>query len=79
MDWFSGVLVYVMIWWLVFFTALPFGAKPPVKPEPGHDAGAPDKPMLWRKALITTVIATVFWGLAYALIDSDLITFRQPV
>ena len=78
MDWFTGILVYVMIWWVVFFTALPFGAKPPAKPEPGHDVGAPEKPMLWRKALVTTVIASVLWGLAFALIDSDLITFRQP-
>ena len=79
MDWFSGVLVYVMIWWVVFFTTLPFGARPPAKLEPGHDAGAPEKPMLWRKALITTAIATVLFGLAFTLIDSDLISFRQEI
>ena len=62
MDWFSGVLVYVMIWWVVFFTTLPFGVKLPAKREPGHDAGAPEKPMLWRKAAVTTVIAMVLWG-----------------
>jgi predicted secreted protein len=76
MNWFSGVLVYVMIWWVVLFTVLPWGIKVPEEPEPGHATSAPDKPRLGRKFLITTVIATVLWGVAYALIESELITFR---
>ena len=27
MTWFSAILVYVIVWWLVFFMSLPIGAR----------------------------------------------------
>jgi predicted secreted protein len=50
----------------------------PDQHEPGHATSAPEKPMLWRKAAVTTAIATVLWVIAYYLITSDLISFREP-
>ena len=76
MNWFSGLLVYVMIWWVVLFTVLPWGVKVPDEHEPGHATSAPAKPMLLRKFLVTSVIAAVLWVLVYYLIESDLISFR---
>ena len=80
MNWASGVVVYVILWWLLFFMALPFGVKPPheagQQAEAGHEAGAPLRTHLWRKVGATTVIAALLWGIAYWLIASDLITFR---
>ncbi len=76
MNWFTGIMVYVMIWWVVLFTVLPWGIKVPENPEPGHATSAPEKPLLVRKFTITTVIATLLWGIAYYLIDSGLISFR---
>ena len=32
--------------------------------------------MLWRKALVTSLIAAVIWGATYAVIEADLISFR---
>jgi predicted secreted protein len=61
---------------VVIFAVLPWGVKVPDKPEPGHAPSAPERPMLWRKAAITTVIAAVIWLLVYYLIESDLIQFR---
>ena len=78
MNWFTGIMVYVIIWWVVLFTVLPWGVRVSDETEPGHAPSAPDKPMLWRKALVTTLIATVLWVGAYYLIESDLITFRAP-
>ncbi len=78
MTWFTGILVYVMIWWLLLFMVLPWGVKRNEAPEPGHDGGAPVNPMMWRKVLITTLIAAVLWGVAYWLIDSELLTLRGP-
>ena len=76
MTWFTGVMVYVIIWWLVLFMTLPFGVQVPDAPEEGHASSAPRNPMLWRKVLATTAIATVLWGFAYWLIESDLVSFR---
>lgn len=69
-------MVYGIIWWVVIFAVLPWSVKVPDEPEPGHAPSAPERPMLWRKAAITTVIAAVIWLLVYYLIESDLIQFR---
>jgi len=81
MTWFSGVVVYVILWWLVFFMTLPFGIRAPheVGEEvgEGHAPSAPIRPRLWLKAGITTAVAAVLWFGAYWLISSDLISFRN--
>ncbi len=78
MTWFTGILVYVIIWWVVLFMVLPWGVKVPEEPEPGHASSAPVNPMMWRKALITSLIAAVLWGIAYWLIESEYLSFRGP-
>ena len=69
-------MAYLMIWWVVLFAILPWGVKVPEQPEPGHAASAPERPMMWRKAAITTLIAAVIWLVVYALVESDLIAIR---
>jgi predicted secreted protein len=78
MTWFTGAMVYVIIWWVVLLTVLPWRVKVPDNPEPGHATSAPQNPMMWRKALITTLIAGVLWGVAYWLIESEWLTLRGP-
>jgi len=78
MTWLTGVMVYVVIWWMVLLMVLPWGVKVPKIPEPGHATSAPQNPMMWRKALITTLIAAVLWGIAYWLIESEWLTLRPP-
>ncbi len=68
MSLFGALVVFTMAWWVLFFMALPFGAKAPTNPEPGHAAGAPERPRLLVKALVTTVLAAfVTVALGYAL------------
>jgi predicted secreted protein len=76
MTWFTGTMVFVILWWLVFFAVLPFGVRVPDKVEKGHASSAPARPRLWLKAGVTTVIAAVLWGGAYWLITSDLVSVR---
>lgn len=78
MDWFTGIIVYLLIWWTALFAVLPIGTRPvDADPEAGGWRGAPEKPLLLRKLVGTTVLATVLWLGAYALIESDLISFRE--
>ena len=77
MNWFTGIMVYVIVWWLVFFTTLPFGVRPLEHIETGHDIGAPAKPRLWMKALVSSIIAGVLFAIIYYVIDADLISFRR--
>jgi predicted secreted protein len=76
MGWLSGILVYLVVWWLVIFMVLPWGVKPPENPEPGHATSAPDRPMLWRKVAITSVITAVVWGIIYVAIENSWVSFR---
>ena len=70
----SGVVVYILLWWWVFLMTLPFGAKTPDVIETGHATSAPAKPMLWRKAVITTLIAGILYAIVYWMIVSEVIS-----
>ena len=77
MNLYTGILVYVMIWWVVLFAVLPIGVRTQEEDGvvvPGTPASAPTTPRLLRVAVITTVISTVLfllpWGIArYGLAD----------
>lgn len=72
----SGVVVFVIIWWLVFFTILPIGNQPPEKVEKGHATSAPAKPRLWLKVAVTTGITIVLLGVFFYIQEQNWITFR---
>jgi len=74
----QGIVAYAIIWWLIVFAVLPFGVRPVDKGDIGHAAGAPANPRLWYKAGITTVIAAAIWLGFYALVTSNLVSFREP-
>jgi len=79
MDTVSGIVVYILLWWWVFFMTLPFGARQPDQPEKGHADGAPARPRLWIKAGITTVLALLLWLGVDAIITSGVFSFREMV
>ena len=74
MSFVSGLVVYILLWWWVFLMTLPFGAKAPDTVEIGHATSAPVKPMLWRKAGATTLIAAVLFVLVYWVVASKIIS-----
>jgi len=76
MNWVTGILVFVIIWWLVLFVVLPIGIRQPDEVEPGHMAGAPERPRMWLRIGVTTAIAGVLWLGAYYLIISGFISFE---
>jgi predicted secreted protein len=73
----TGIMVYVVLWWVVLFTVLPWGASPPEHPEPGHATSAPEKPRLLLKFAITTVITAVIFAAVYWFIDAGFVSFRE--
>jgi len=77
------ILVFVISWWLVFFTALPIGVKAQDESDEGVTKGtvpsAPTNPNLKKKALYTTLAAVVITIGYYFLATSGLISFRVPL
>ncbi len=60
MDIVTAIVVFIMIWWLVFFLALPFWRhQPPLNIEKGHDIGAPDKLHLAKHLGVVTLLSIV--------------------
>jgi len=75
MNWFTGIASFVVIWWVVIFAILPWGVQP-AEDEMGRRAGAPTNPRLGLKAMITTGVAAVLWGILYLIVSSDIWSFR---
>ena len=78
MSWLSGIVVFVIVWWLVFFMTLPVGVRRAGEVERGNDPGAPERARLGLKAAVTTVIAGALTLLVLLLVDSDWLAFRRP-
>ncbi len=79
MSWATGIMVYVVIWWTVLFCVLPLGVRRVEKPGRGEEPGAPERPELRRKAIITSIVAAVLWLGFYALHEADVFSFRRLV
>jgi predicted secreted protein len=78
MNWFTAIVLYTLIWWVALFAVLPIGTPPVEDADPQSGwRGAPAKPRLLMKIIVTTVVAAVLWGAAYALITSDYVSFRH--
>ena len=78
MDFVSGLVVFLLLWWWVFLMSLPFGVRTLDTPEAGHAPSAPARPMLWRKVLVTTIIAAVLTVLVNWIISAQIISLGMP-
>ena len=76
MDFVSGLVVYILLWWWVFLMSLPFGVRPPAEIVQGHATSAPAKPMLWLKMAASTLIAAALFAVVYLVIRSGVISFQ---
>ena len=79
MSWATGVMVYIVLWWMVLFAVLPLGVRRVQNPGKGEERGAPERPDLLRKAIITSIVAAVLWILFYVLHQADIFSFRRMV
>lgn len=77
MDWFSGIVVYLIVWWTVLFTVLPFWVRNHDGSVAGADPGAPDEPRLKRKFAVTSLIAAGIWVVIYLVVASHVISFHE--
>lgn len=79
MSWATGVMVYLVIWWTILFAVLPLGVRRVENPGKGEERGAPERPQLARKAIITSIVAAVLWIGFYFLHRADVFSFRRMV
>lgn len=79
----SAIAVYLLFWTVTLFVTLPIGVR--THEEVGADrvAGqadsAPHVPMLWRKALLTTLISALLFALFYGNFVYGWVSFDDVV
>ena len=77
----GSIIVYVMIWWIIFFSVLPIGiqSNKEVFREKieGMDPGAPKNPRIAKKFLITTLITSIIFIVIYYLVEFNLLNLRK--
>ncbi len=77
----GSIIIYVIIWWIVFFSILPVGIQSNKEAFreniEGIDPGAPKNPKIAIKFLITTVITSVIFVVIYYLVKIDFLNLRK--
>lgn len=76
----SAVAVYFLIWWVVLFAVLPFGVRTQEEDgavTEGTVPSAPSRPLLLRKALATTLVAAVIYGILFWIYRSGIISLEM--
>jgi len=74
-----GLALYVIIWWTMLFTVLPFAGVRQGESGtvvPGTPESAPVRPRLLRIFLINTVVATVVFAVVWLVIASGWVRFE---
>ena len=73
-------IMYVIIWWIVFFTILPIDVNrlKSIKIE-GEDAGSPENPKMLKKFIYCTGITTVIFMIIYMLIKYEILNLRSII
>ncbi len=78
MNWFTGAVLYVLIWWVALFAVLPIGTKAVSEADPSSGwRGTPAQVRLQRTLIITTLVAAVIWVGCYLLISGPWLSFRS--
>jgi predicted secreted protein len=82
----TAIAIYFIIWWVMLFVTLPWGARSAHEAGeevgPGHAPSAPLKPMMIRKIVATSILAAVafagyWWASAHGFLSPANWTFMS--
>lgn len=77
MSVFTGIILYLLLFWTALFAVLPWGNRTPEENELqiGHAGSAPVNPRIKQKFLATAILAAILWSVIFALIHFGVIDF----
>jgi predicted secreted protein len=76
MGWLTGIVVYILVWWVTLFAVLPLWITPSEPGDLGHSAGAPQRPRLGLKLAVTSAVAAIIWVGIYIVVREPWFSFR---
>ena len=74
------VIIFIIIWWIVFFTILPIDVnRQKFTKIDGEDTGSPENPKMLKKFIYCTSITTVIFVIIYLLIKYEYLNLRYII
>ena len=74
----GSLIIFVLIWWIIFFSLLPIDVdRKHKKMVEGVDKGSPENPKIIKKIIYTTVITLIIFIGIFTLVKYDYLNLRR--
>ena len=74
----GSIVIYVIMWWIVFFSLLPIDVNRNKNYKiDGEDPGSPENPKIIKKFIYTTVISSVLFLIVFYLVNYNYLNLRN--
>ena len=74
----GSIVIYVIMWWIVFFSLLPIDVNRNKNYKiDGEDSGSPENPKIIKKFIYTTVISSVLFLIVFYLVNYNYLNLRN--
>ena len=73
-------IIYIIIWWVVFFSILPIDVNRNRKfLVPANEIGAPENPKILKKTFYSIGITTIIFSIIFILIKFEYLNLRNII
>ena len=73
-------ILYIIIWWIIFFSILPIDVNRQKTIEiEGEDPGSPENPKMLKKFMYCTGISTIIFIIIYLLMKFEYLNLRNII
>ena len=74
----GSLIIFVLIWWIIFFSLLPIDVDRKHKEiVEGADKGSPENPKIIKKIIYTTTITLIIFIGIFMLVKYDYLNLRR--
>ncbi|WP_075520404.1 DUF1467 family protein [Candidatus Pelagibacter communis] len=74
----GSLIIFVLIWWIIFFSLLPIDVDRKHKElVEGVDKGSPENPRIIKKLIYTTIITLIIFIGIFMLVKYDYLNLRR--
>ena len=76
----GSLIIFVLIWWIIFFSLLPTDVDRKHKEMvEGVDKGSPENPKIIKKIIYTTIITSIIFIGIFMLVKYDYFNLRRVI
>ena len=76
----GSIILYVLIWWIAFFSILPIDVnRQKTNKINGEDTGSPENPKMLKKFIYCTGITSIIFIIIYLLIKYEYFNLRNLI